>query len=57
MKYFTVQVEEKGSMLYTKNPSKEDWLFSEADEGDMLIIKCIEISQETLDNLQEFTGF
>jgi len=57
MKYFTVQIEEKGPKLYVKNPAEEDWLFSEADEGDLLIIKCIEISQERIDKLPEFTGF
>ena len=57
MKYFTIQVEAKGPKLYTENPAKQDWLFNEAEEDDLFIIKCIEISQERIDNLPEFTGF
>ena len=57
MKYFTIQVEEKGPKLYTENPAKQDWLFNEADEGDLFIIKCVEMSQEAFDILPEFSGF
>uniref|UniRef100_A0A6M3JRV4 Uncharacterized protein n=1 Tax=viral metagenome TaxID=1070528 RepID=A0A6M3JRV4_9ZZZZ len=57
MKYFTIQIEEEGNRLYTKNPANEKWLFTEAEDGDCFIIKCIEMSQNELDNLPEFIGF
>jgi hypothetical protein len=57
IRMFKVQVEPNGAAMIVKTTDEIECVFTESEPGDKIFIRVIEMTQEEIDNLPEFTGF